>query len=82
MGITVAACAVGAYVGGTNFITAFGQGALSSQLVQAATNIGVRNLGMDATGAQIFGYAVTGALSGATTALSAGDAYHPFNTDT
>ncbi|MFA7653346.1 MAG: cysteine peptidase family C39 domain-containing protein, partial [Candidatus Omnitrophota bacterium] len=53
-------------------ITSFGQGMFYSQVGQAATNIGVRNLGMSATTAQIFGTATIGALSGGTSAFAQG----------
>jgi hypothetical protein len=79
LGLTAVSCAFSAYVGNTNFITAFGQAAFYSQVGQAATNVGVRNLGMSPTSAQIFGYAVTGALAGATSAYTAGKPTYKFS---
>ncbi|MFA5350144.1 MAG: cysteine peptidase family C39 domain-containing protein, partial [Candidatus Omnitrophota bacterium] len=72
LGITVAACAVSSYFGNSSFISAFGQGAFYSQVGQAAINVGVRNLGMSPTTAQIFGTATIGALSGGTSAYAQG----------
>ncbi|MDD2679228.1 MAG: diguanylate cyclase [Candidatus Omnitrophica bacterium] len=82
-GITIAACAAASYLGpamsgGTatwntgSAVASFGQGMFYSQIGQAATNIGVRNLGMNATTAGIFGTATIGALTGGTSAYAQG----------
>ncbi|MDD5506428.1 MAG: cysteine peptidase family C39 domain-containing protein, partial [Candidatus Omnitrophica bacterium] len=82
-GITLATMVASSYIGSalsgtasswgaSNAISSFGQGALYSQIGQAATNIGVRNLGMDATTAQVFGTATIGAFSGGSSAYYQG----------
>ncbi|MDO8748233.1 MAG: cysteine peptidase family C39 domain-containing protein, partial [Candidatus Omnitrophota bacterium] len=58
-----------AFAGSQGFFKDFAAGLATAEISKAATYVGIRNLGMSPGGAQIFGYAAGGAVSGAANAF-------------